>query len=80
MMRRRTGTCWMARRLRSLGLALLGGVGLGAAPALLWNAANHLRHFSIDFGGYDRDGAVAPLLYGGAAVLTVVAIAAVVRL
>ena len=46
----------------------------------LWNAANHLRHFSIDLGGYERDGAVAPLLYAGAAVLSVVAIAAVVRL
>lgn len=46
----------------------------------LWNAANHLRHFSIDLGGYERDGAVAPVLYAGAAVLSVVAIAAVVRL
>ncbi len=46
----------------------------------LWNAANHLRHFSIDLGGYERDGAVAPLLYAGAAVLSVVAIVAVVQL
>lgn len=46
----------------------------------IWNAANHLRHFSIDLGGYERDGVVAPVLYAGAAVLSVVAIAAVVRL
>ena len=46
----------------------------------LWNAANHLRHFSIDLGGYERDGAVAPLLYAGAAVLSVVALVAVVQL
>lgn len=46
----------------------------------LWNAANHLRHFSIDLGGYERDGAVAPLLYAGAAVLSVLAIVAVVQL
>ncbi len=46
----------------------------------LWNAANHMRHFSIDLGGYERDGTVAPLLYAGAAVVSVLAVAAVVRL
>ena len=46
----------------------------------LWNGANHLRHWLIDLGGYERDGAMAPLLYGAACVLSVVAIAAVVRL
>ncbi len=46
----------------------------------LWNAANHLRHFLIDLGGYDRDGAMAPLIYAAAAVLSVVAVVAVVRI
>lgn len=46
----------------------------------IWNAANHLRHFSIDLGGYGRDGVVAPVLYVGAAVLSVVAIVSVVGL
>ena len=46
----------------------------------LWNGAHHLRHFLIDLGGYERDAALAPLLYAGATALSVVAIAAVVRL
>ncbi len=46
----------------------------------LWNGANHLRHWLIDLGGYARDGVMAPLLYASAAVFSVVAIAAVVRL
>lgn len=46
----------------------------------LWNGANHLRHFLIDLGGYERDGAVAPVLYAGAALLSLVAIAAVVAI
>lgn len=46
----------------------------------IWNAANHLRHFSIDLGGYERDAVVAPVLYLGAALLSVVAIVAVVGL
>lgn len=46
----------------------------------IWNAANHLRHFSIDMGNYDKDGVVASALYLGAAVLSLVAIAAIIAL
>lgn len=46
----------------------------------LWNGLNHLRHFSIDLGGYERDRWFAPLCYGTALVLSVVAVVAVVRL
>ena len=46
----------------------------------VWNAANHLRHLSIDFGHYAKDGFVAPLLYALAALASVIAIVAVVRL
>ena len=46
----------------------------------LWNGLNHLRHFAIDLGGAKRDVWIAPLCYGAAAVLSVVAIVAVVRL
>lgn len=68
-------------RAHALASSLVGRLVLLALIALpLWNAANHLRHFSIDLGGYERDGVVAPLLYAGAAVLSVVAIVAVVRI
>jgi len=68
-------------RAHELAASPIGRVVLLALIALpVWNAANHLRHFLIDLGGYDRDGAVAPLLYAGAAVVSVVAIAAVIRL
>ena len=68
-------------RAHALAANPLGRLVLLALIALpIWNAANHLRHFSIDLGGYERDGAVAPLLYVGAALLSVVAIVAVVRL
>jgi fumarate reductase subunit D len=49
----------------------------------LWNGLNHLRHWVIDLSGDGHDGWVAPLAplcYGGAAVLSLVAIAAVLRL
>lgn len=45
----------------------------------LWNAANHLRHWLIDLGGYQRDRIAAPLLYAAAAAVSVLAIVAVVR-
>lgn len=68
-------------RVHALAASLLGRLVLLALIALpVWNGANHLRHFLIDLGGYDRDGAVAPLLYAAAAVVSVVAIAAVIRL
>ncbi len=68
-------------RAHALAANPLGKLLLLALIALpIWNAANHLRHFSIDLGGYERDGAVAPLLYAGALVLSVVAIVAVIGL
>jgi fumarate reductase subunit D len=68
-------------RAHGLASSLIGRLLLLALIALpLWNGANHLRHFLIDLGGYDRDSSVAPLIYLGAAVLSVVAIVAVVRI
>jgi fumarate reductase subunit D len=46
----------------------------------LWNGLNHLRHFALDLGGVGRDAWIAPLCYGAAALLSLVAIVAVVRL
>jgi fumarate reductase subunit D len=68
-------------RAHALASNPLGRLLLLALIALpLWNAANHLRHFSIDLGGFERDGVVAPFLYGAAALLSVVAIYAVFRI
>lgn len=68
-------------RAHALASNPLGRLVLLALIALpIWNGANHLRHFLIDLGGYDRDSSVAPVVYLGAAVLSVVAIAAVVRI
>jgi len=53
-------------------------LGLIALP--LWKGAHHLRHLSIDHGGAARDLVVAPLLYGIAALGSVIAIVAVIRL
>jgi len=68
-------------RAHALGSSILGRLVLLALIALpLWNGANHLRHFLIDWGGYDRDRFVAPLLYAAAAVVSVLAIWAVIRI
>ncbi len=68
-------------RIHGLASHPIGRVVCLALVALpLWNAANHLRHWLIDLGGYSRDGVMAPLIYGAAAVLSVVAIVAVVRI
>jgi fumarate reductase subunit D len=68
-------------RAHALASNPLGRLVLLALIALpIWNGANHLRHFLIDLGGYDRDSRVAPLVYLGAAALSVVAIVAVVRI
>ncbi|MED5260824.1 MAG: fumarate reductase subunit FrdD [Myxococcota bacterium] len=59
----------------------LGQIVLLALIALpLWKGAHHLRHLAIDHGGANRDAIVAPLLYGVAAVGSVMAIVAVIRL
>lgn len=46
----------------------------------LWKGAHHVRSLHVDFGGAERDGIVGVLLYGIAAVGSVVGIAAVVGL
>ena len=53
-------------------------LGLIALP--LWKGAHHLRSLSMDFGGAARDTAVAAVLYALAALGSLVAICAVVRL
>ena len=45
-----------------------------------WNGLNHLRHWIKDLRGASSDGVVAPLCYGGAVVVSLLAIVAVVRL
>jgi fumarate reductase subunit D len=53
-------------------------LGLIALP--LWKGAHHLRSLSMDFGGAGRDTAVAAVLYALAALGSLLAICAVVRL
>ena len=68
-------------RAHSLGSSLLGRLFLlGLLVLPLWKGAHHVRSLSIDFGGVDRDAAVATLLYGIAALGSLLAIVAVVRL
>jgi fumarate reductase subunit D len=45
-----------------------------------WNGANHLRHWLIDLGGYERDGVVAPLCYLAALAVSAIAVVAVLGL
>ncbi|MBW2421433.1 MAG: fumarate reductase subunit D [Deltaproteobacteria bacterium] len=68
---------------RAYGLAsnFIGRLILLALIALpLWKGAHHLRSLSIDMGGGERDGAVGGALYVIAAIGSVAAILAVVRL
>jgi len=68
-------------RAHSLGASLLGRLFLLALLVLpLWKGAHHVRSLSIDFGGVERDAAVASLLYAIAAVGSLLAVVAVVRL
>ena len=53
-------------------------LGLVALP--LWKGAHHTRHLLIDVVGARSQVFAAPLLYGGAAALSLVAIAAVLAL
>ncbi len=46
----------------------------------LWKGAHHLRHLSIDHAGEHRDVIVAPILYGIAALGSIVGIVGVIRL
>jgi succinate dehydrogenase subunit D len=68
-------------RAHALGASLIGRLVLLALIALpLWKGAHHLRHVSLDMDGLERDTTVAPLLYGTAALGSLLAIVAVVRL
>jgi fumarate reductase subunit D len=68
-------------RAHELGSHPIGRLLLAALIALpLWKGAHHLRHLSIDFGGLSRDVVVAPILYGIAALGSLAAIVAVIRL
>lgn len=68
-------------RALTLGSNVIGRLVLLALIALpLWKGAHHLRSFSVDFGGGSRDAVVAPLLYAVAAVGSVLAIVAVIRI
>lgn len=46
----------------------------------MWKGAHHLRSLSIDFGGAERDSAVAGVLYGIAALGSLLGIVAVLAL
>ena len=68
-------------RAQALASNIIGRVvllGLIALP--LWKGAHHLRSLSVDMGGAERDGAVGGLLYLIAALGSIAAIVAVVRL
>ncbi len=68
---------------RMLGLAssIPGRVIIAAAIALpLWAAAHHVRHIFIDFGALAKDGVTGLACYGLAALGSLLAIVAVIRL
>ena len=67
-----------AHALASNGFGRLVLLGLIALP--LWKGAHHVRSLSVDFNGGDRDGAVGVLLYTAAALCSLIAIVAVIRL
>jgi fumarate reductase subunit D len=68
-------------RAHALGSHLIGRVFLLALLVLpLWKGAHHVRSLSIDYGGVNRDPAVATLVYAIAAAGSLLAIVAVVRL
>lgn len=68
-------------RVHALGSNPIGRLVLAALVALpMWKGAHHLRSLSVDFGGASRDAAVASLLYLLAALGSVLAIVAVIRL
>jgi fumarate reductase subunit D len=67
-----------AHRLAANPLGRLVLLAIAALP--LWKGAHHLRSLAIDFGGGSRDAWVATLLYAVAALGSLLAIVAVVRL
>lgn len=68
-------------RAHRLGASLIGRLVLLALAVLpLWKGAHHLRSLAVDFGGGDRDPAVATVLYGVALAGSVLALVAVIQL
>jgi fumarate reductase subunit D len=68
-------------RAHSLGANLIGRLVLAALIILpLWKGAHHVRSLSIDFGGADRDTAVATLVYGIASLGSLLGLLAILRL
>lgn len=68
-------------RALELGQNPLGRLVLAALIALpLWKGAHHVRHLFIDFVGVSHDVIVAPILYAIAALGSLGAIVAVIRL
>lgn len=68
-------------RALALGSSLIGRIVLlGLIVLPLWKGAHHLRSLSVDFGGAERDSAVATLLYGIATAGSVGALLAILRL
>ena len=68
-------------RAYALAASLPGRALLAAIIVLpLWKGAHHLRSLFVDFGGADRDPAVASLLYLVALAGSVLGVMAVVRL
>jgi fumarate reductase subunit D len=69
------------QRAHMLGSNIVGRLVLVALIALpMWKGAHHCRHLSIDHGGGDRDHIVAPIVYSVAAIGSIAAILAVIRL
>lgn len=68
-------------RAHALGANLIGRLVLAALIVLpLWKGAHHIRSLSLDFGGANRDAAVATFLYGIATLGSLLGLVAVVRL
>jgi len=68
-------------RAHALGANLIGRLVLAALIILpLWKGAHHIRSLSLDFGGANRDAAVASLVYGIASIGSVLGLVAVIRL
>jgi fumarate reductase subunit D len=68
-------------RAHDLGASLLGRLFLLALLVLpLWKGAHHVRSLSLDYGGAPRDPFVATSLYAIAALGSLLAVVAVVRL
>lgn len=76
-----SGEALAYERAARLGGHPIGRLLLLALIALpLWKGAHHTRHSAIEFFGIERDALVAPILYGAAALASLLAVVAVIRL